>query len=108
MTLTFTKQVDGPADGLGNKTHTTVDVDIDDCLVAPPSEPATAREQQAMAQSRDVVRVHLPKTSDEDVSHSTFTYEGKVFTIDSSAVKFMDGNTPTRWNRYFRAECING
>jgi hypothetical protein len=108
MTLTFTKQVAGTADALGNKTITTQTVTVDDCLVGPPSEPATAREQQAIDQSRDVVRVHLPKTSTADVSHSTFAYNGKTFTIDSSAVKFMDGNTPTRWNRYFRAECLNG
>lgn len=108
MEITFTKQVAGTADAMGNKTITTTTVVVDDCLVGPPSEPTTAYEQQAIAQSKDIVRVNLPKTSTADVSHSTFVYNGKTFKIDSSAVKFMDGNTPTRWNRYFRAESLNG
>ena len=107
MTITFTKRVASGTDDLNNPTFTETPITIDDCLVAPPTEPVSAREQQAMEQSRDVVRVHLPKASDEDVSHSTFIYGGKKFSIDSSSVQFMNENTPTRWNRYFRAESVN-
>jgi hypothetical protein len=49
----------------------------------------------------------MPKASTADVGDSSFVYDGKTFRLDSSAVKFMDGNTPTRWNRYFRAESVN-
>lgn len=107
MQIVFTQNVPGAVDDLNNPTYTTQDVTVDDCLVAPITEPSTAREQQAMEQSKDQVRVHMPKTSTDDVGGSSFVYDGKTFKLDSSAVKFMDGNTPTRWNRYFRAESVN-
>lgn len=108
MEVTFTKKVAGAVDDLNNPTYTTQSVVVDDCLIGPPTEPVSAREQQAIDQARDVVRVHLPKASTDDVSNSTFVYNGKTFTVDSDSVIFMAGNTPTRWNRYFRAESING
>lgn len=108
ITVTFTRKVANGTDDLNNPTYTTEDVEIADCLVAPIVEPQTAREQQAYDQSRDQVRVHLPKATTEDVSNSTFVYDGKTFTVDSDSVIFIEENTPTRWNRYFRAECING
>lgn len=108
ITVTFVKKVASGTDDLNNPTYSTTNVVVDDCLIAPIIEPQNAREQQALDQSRDQVRVHLPKTSDDDVSGSTFDYDGKTFTVDSDSVKFMDDNTPGRWNRYFRAECING
>lgn len=108
ITVTFTRKVADGTDDLNNPTYGTEDVAIDDCLVAPIVEPQTAREQQAYDQSRDQVRVHLPKATTEDVSNSTFVYDGKTFTVDSDSVVFIEENTPTRWNRYFRAECING
>lgn len=107
MEIVFTQRVANGTDDLNNPTYTTQTVTVDDCLVAPITEPTTAREQQAMEQSKDQLRVHMPKTSTADVGDSEFTYEGKVFRVDSSAVKFMDDNTPTRWNRYFRAESVN-
>jgi hypothetical protein len=108
MSITFSQKVANGTDDLNNPTYTEQDVTVADCLVAPITEPATAREQQAMDQSRDQVRVHIPKASTADVANSTFSYNGKTFTVDSDSVVFMDDNTPTRWNRYFRAECING
>lgn len=108
ISLTFVKQVSNGTDALNNPTYTTSNVTVDDCLIAPISEPISAREQQAMEQSRDQVRIHLPKASTDDVSDSDVTYGGKVFHLDSDSVVFMAGNTPTRWNRYIRAECING
>lgn len=108
MSIIFTRKIASGTDALNNKTYTTEEVTIDDCLVAPITEPSNAREAQALEQSRDQVRVHLPKVNTEDISKSTFVYEGKVFKVDSASVQFMDANTPTRWNTYFRAECVNG
>lgn len=107
MTVAFSKKVAGGTDELNNPTYTEQVISIDDCLVAPITEPSTAREQQAMEQSRDQVRVHLPKATSEDIANSTFVYGGKTFTVDSDSVVFMNENTPTRWNRYFRAESVN-
>lgn len=100
-----TRAKDG-VDSFNNPTYTIIGLTVSDCLIAPITEPATAREQQAMEQSKDQVRVHLPKTFVDDIGGSYFAWDGKVFQIDSSSVKFMDGNTPTRWNRYFRAESV--
>lgn len=107
ITLTFSKQVAAGTDALNNPTFTSTDIEVDDCLIAPITEPLNAREQQAITQSRDQVRIHMPKASTDDVSNSDVTYGGKTFHLDSDSVVFMDENTPTRWNRYFRAEAIN-
>lgn len=107
MSIVFTQKVAAAVDALNNPTFTTQQKTVADCLVAPITEPSTAREQQAMEQSKDQVRVHMPKASTADVAGSTFVYDGKVFAVDNDSVKFMAGNTPTRWNRYFRAECVS-
>lgn len=108
ITLTFNKEVPGAKDAMGNPTNTTTAIEVDDCLIAPITEPSTAREQQALEQSRDQVRIHLPKLFTGDVSDSTVAWNGKLFKVDSDSVVFMAENTPTRWNRYFRGECVNG
>lgn len=108
ISLTFIKQSPTGFDGLNNPTFTSTNIVVSDCLIAPISEPVTAREQQAMTQSRDQVRIHLPKVCTSDVSDSDITWNNKVFHLDSDSVVFMADNTPTRWNRYIRAECING
>lgn len=108
ITLTFAKEVPGAPDAMGNPVNTKTNIEVADCLIAPITEPATAREQQAMEQSRDQVRIHLPKAYTGDVSDSNVAWNGKLFKVDSDSVVFMDENTPTRWNRYFRAECVNG
>ena len=108
MNLVFVKQVVDSYDELNNPVCVPLNIFVDDCLVAPISEPTTAREQQAMEQSRDQIRIHLPKAYTGNVADSDVTYKGKVFHLDSDSVAFMEENTPTRWNRYFRAECING
>lgn len=108
ITLTFVKQTPGTPDAMGNAVPTTSNIVVNDCLIAPISEPSNAREQQAMEQSRDQVRIHLPKAYNGDVSDSDVTWDGKVFHLDSDSVVFMNDNTPTRWNRYIRAESING
>ena len=108
ISLTFVKNTQSSTDEMNNPVNTTSNIVVDDCLIAPISEPATAREEQAMKQSKDQVRIHLPKTCTDDVSDSEVTWGGKVFRLDSDSVVFMDDNTPTRWNRYFRAESVNG
>ena len=108
ITLTFAKQTEASSDAMGNPINTTADIEVADCLIAPITEPASAREQQAMEQSKDQVRIHLPKAYTGDVSDSDVTWNGKVFHLDSDSVIFMDENTPTRWNRYIRAESVNG
>ena len=112
ITLTFLKKVpDGGRDSLNNPTYSVDPVVVDDCLIAPITEPSTAREQQAMEQSRDQVRIHLPIAFTGDVSKSTVSWGGKTFKVDSDSVEFMLENTPrtlNRWNRYIRAESVNG
>lgn len=108
LKITFNKQVTVKFDDFNNPITEVVKIAVDDCLIAPVTEPVSAREQQAINQARDQVRVHLPKTFAGDVSASTFVYDGKTFTLDSDSVVFMPENTPTRWNRYLRAECLTG
>lgn len=107
-TLTFVKKVASGTDSLNNPTYTDQEIEIEDCLIAPIVEPTNLREQQAIDQNREQVRIHLPKETTEDVSGSSVEWDGKVFTLDSDSVVYMEGNTPTRWNRHFRAEHING
>lgn len=106
MTVEFKQKVQTGTDSLNNPTGEIVGITVDDCLIAPIAEPVGAREQQAMHQSRDQVRVHLPKTFTGDVSDSYIAYQGKIFQLDSDSVAFMNENTPTRWNRYFRGESV--
>lgn len=105
-TLEFKQTVQTGTDSLNNPTGEIVGISVDDCLIAPIVEPSTAREQQAMNQARDQVRIHLPKSFTGSISDSYVAWDGKIFQIDSDSVKFMDENTPTRWNRYFRAESV--
>jgi hypothetical protein len=108
ITLTFTKRVAMGFDEMRNPTTVNTTIEVADCLIAPIAEPVSAREQQAMHQNKDQVRIHLPKDCTDDVSDSELTWDGKVFRLDGDSVVFMAENTPTRWNRYFRAEAING
>lgn len=104
-TLTFTKRILGSTlDAFGNPVETTEDIEVDNCLIAPITEPSNQREEQAMHQGKIQVRIHLPKTFTGDVSSSTVEWGGKTFSLDSDSVVFMDENCPTKWNRYFRAE----
>lgn len=106
MTLVFNKQVEVGLNEFNEPITENQEISIDDCLIAPVTEPTTAREQQAISQNRIQMRIHIPKMSDADVSNSTVAYDGKTFTVDSDSVSFMPENTPTRWHRYFRAEAI--
>ena len=112
MTISFNKQrqktIAGvpQVDPMNNPIIETTTVSVDDCLVAPITEPTNIREQQAMEQSRDQVRVHISRYDNKDVSDGTFTYNGKTFRVDSQSVDFMPENCPTKWIRYFRAEVV--
>lgn len=106
MTLEFKQKVTTGTDDFNNPTFEIVGISVPDCLIAPIIEPASVREHQAMHQSRDQVRIHLPKLFTGNVSGSYIAYQGKIFQLDSDSVSFMDENTPTRWNRYFRAESV--
>lgn len=105
-TLEFKQKAVTGSDELNNPTGEIIGIFVDDCLIAPITEPATAREQQAMHQSKDQVRIHLPKKFVGDVSGSWVAWGGKIFHLDSDSVKFMAENTPTRWDRYVRAESV--
>lgn len=106
ITLTFERRIQTGTDAFNNPTFTVEEVEVEDCLIAPVTEPATAREQQAINQARDQVRIHLPKAFTGNVSGSRVEWDGKLFELDSDSVSFMSDNTPTRWNRYVRAECV--
>ena len=109
MTLSFTKRVaTGAKDSFNNPVYSDTTFSIDDCLVAPPTEPIDRVESAALDRDSTVVRVHLPKADERDVSDSTFQYDGLQFRVIGKPVKFMNENTPTRWNRYLRAEAVNG
>ncbi len=108
IALRFVKKTQTGTDAMGNPVMSKSNIDVSDCLIAPITEPVSAREQQAMEQSKDQVRIHIPKTYTGNLSNSDVVWNGKVFHLDSDSVKFMDENTPGRWNRYFRAESING
>ena len=108
MTVVFTKRNQSGTDAIGNPIYETEQISVDDCLLAPPSEPVSAAEQQAITAGKRVLRVHLPKTFTGDVSNSTISYNSHTYRIAQDADPLMPENTPTRWNRYFRAEEING
>lgn len=70
---------------------------IDDCLIGNNGSPNTSRPQ---------ILIHLPKTDNHDVDGAFVTYEGYDWFVIGTTVQQMDGNTPTRWNRYAIAERI--
>lgn len=107
IALDFNKRIAVGTDDFNNPMYETEVITVDGCLIAPITEPANAREQQAMHQNREQVRIHLPKSFTGDVSESDVLYDGKVFHLDSDGTAFMMENTPTKWNRYIRAERIN-
>ena len=109
MTLIFEKKVaTGEKDAFNNPLFSETSITVNDCLVAPPQEPFDRVESAALDRNSTLVRVHLPKADERDVSDSTFIYDGQEFRVIGKPVKFMNENTPTRWNRYLRAEVVNG
>lgn len=83
------------------KNHPTVagfeTFTVKDCLVANNGSPNAPRPQ---------ILIHLPKTDEHDVDNSFVDYEGYEWHVVGTTVQQMDGNTPTRWNRYAIAERI--
>lgn len=70
---------------------------IDDCLIANNGSPNVSRPQ---------ILIHLPKTDQRAVDGAFVSYEGYDWFVVGTTVKQMDGNTPTRWDRYAIAERI--
>lgn len=70
---------------------------VDDCLIANNGTPNTSRPQ---------ILIHLPKTDEHAVDGAFVSYEGHEWHVIGTTVQQMDGNTPTRWNRYAIAERI--
>lgn len=68
---------------------------IDDCLIANNGGPAAARPQ---------ILIHLPKKDDHDVNGAFVNYDGYDWHVIGTTVPQMEGNTPTRWDRYAIAE----
>lgn len=106
MTVEFKQRIQVATDGLGNAQYSYIGLSVDDCLIAPMLEPRPVRENQGKDQTRDQIRIHLPKTFTGDVAGSYIAYDGRIFYIDSGGVTFMAANTPTRWNRYLLGESV--
>lgn len=70
---------------------------IDDCMIANNGTPNVMRPQ---------ILIHLPKTDSHVVDGSFVSYGGHEWHVIGTTVPQMDGNTPTRWNRYAIAERI--
>ena len=83
------------------KNHPTTDgletFAIEDCLIANNGSPNASRPQ---------ILIHIPKASEKDVDGAFVSYEGYEWHVVGTTVAQMDGNTPTRWNRYAIAERI--
>lgn len=72
-------------------------ITIDDCLIANNGSPNVRRPQ---------ILIHLPKTDKHEVDGSFVDYGGYSWHVIGTTVEQMDGNTPSRWNRYAIAERI--
>lgn len=72
-------------------------VEVKDCLVANNGSPN---------QSRPQIIIHLPKVFEGEVDGSFVEYEGKDYHVIGTTAADMDGNTPTKWDRYAIAERI--
>lgn len=70
---------------------------VEDCLIANNGSPNTSRPQ---------ILIHLPKIDDHEVDGSFVSYAGYEWHVIGTTVAQMDGNTPTRWDRYAIAERI--
>lgn len=105
-TIEFKTRVETGKDALNDPVFNIVALSVPDCLIEPISDPTSAREGQAIDQTRESVRVHFPKVFGGDLGGSYFAWCGKIFQLDSSSVTYMLENTPTRWNRHARAESV--
>lgn len=108
ITLSFIQKVENGTDEFNNATHTTQTIEIANCLIAQVTEPTDRVESAALERNVTMVRIHLPKADTRDVSNSTVDYRGETFRTIGRPVAFMTENTPTDWDRYLRAEAVNG
>lgn len=70
---------------------------INDCLIANNGAPNMPRPQ---------ILIHLPNYDEHVVNGAFVDYNGYSWHVIGTTVAQMDGNTPTRWNRYAIAERI--
>lgn len=70
---------------------------INDCLIANNGSPNASRPQ---------ILIHIPKTETRPVDGAFVAYEGHDYHVVDTTAPQMDGNTPTKWNRYAIAERI--
>ena len=109
IVLEFKKRVPtGAKNKLNDPVYSEETFEISDCLIAPITEPVDRVESSALDRNIAIVRIHLPKSDSTDVSDCTTEYGGQIWRIVGKPVQFMDDNTPTIWNRYLRAEAVNG
>lgn len=109
IVLEFKKRVKtGQKDGLNDPIYEEQTFSISDCLIAPITEPLDRIESSALDRDIAIVRIHLPKSDSTDISDSSVDYGGQTWRVVGKPVAFMNDNTPTIWNRYVRAEAVNG
>ncbi len=109
IALEFKKKVaTEERDSFNNPLYEEEEFTISDCLIAPITEPIDRVETAALDRDMAIVRIHLPKTDESDVSNCTVAYGGQTWRVVGKPVQFMNDNTPTIWNRYVRAEAVNG
>lgn len=109
IVLEFTKRVPtGQRNKLNEPIYSEETFTVSDCLIAPITEPLDRVESAALDRDVAIVRIHLPKSDSTDISDSTVSYGGQKWRVVGKPVAFMNDNTPTIWNRYVRAEAING
>lgn len=107
--IEFTQRVkNGEFDSLNNPLYDEDTFEIENCLVGPLTNPIDRVESAALDRNVTVVRLHLPKTEQRDISKTTFEYGGQLFRVIGTPAPFMIENTPTDWNRYVSCEAING
>lgn len=105
MTLKFSIKNQVGTNAMGDPIISRSVIVISDCLVEPVND-TPRRDQMALDQGVDQVRVHIPKNCNAKLGGATFMYDGKVFMVDSDSVEYMIWNTPTRWNRNFKAQAV--
>ena len=60
MQVVFSKQVQNGTDELNDPTYTTQNITVDDVLIAPITEPANARESQAVCSQANQITPDFP------------------------------------------------
>lgn len=70
---------------------------IQDCMVANNGSPTSSRPQ---------ILIHLPKTDRHEVEGAFVEYDEQTWHVIGVTARQMEGNTPTKWDRYAIAERV--